>query len=367
MFKMIARSSVKLIAVLPTAVLAFLALTQVADAAQFVYPIAGRITDTYYAKRYYGTHGGLDLAGGWREPIFPARPGKVSFAGWGNGYGWHVIIDHDAGYQTYYGHMALRPLVKKSQDVTLDTQLGVQGATGYAQGDHVHLEIRRNGAMQFIPGQLRTTFARGEAIPQTFAELSDPQAGPQIRFTMTLDAIPQQQDDFRADQGSQGIRDVYVGQYMLYRVNVENTGPVAAQNVGLGLWHDSKYLGGIWYGAFTKNAQGSWETSPIDGQEGKWWFAETEVLHVGNLEAGQTKQILIWCFARRVSLPDEPNHPDVRLWLKHVDNFYEKDDFFAAPNNVKNLQKYNGGDVKSYFEVDVWQAARKAGTTSRYR
>lgn len=341
----------------------------VAQAAQFTYPITGRITDTYYAKRYYGTHGALDLAGAWQCPIYPARDGDVEFAGWGNGYGWHVIINHENGYQTYYGHMALRPLVKKGDKVNRDTQLGVQGATGYAQGAHVHLEVRRNGTMQFIPGAINTYFTKGDAIPHTFADLADTDAAPQIRFGFTLDAIAGQEDDFHAEGASQGIRDVYEGQYLYYRVTIENTGTVAAQSVGLGLWHDSDWLTGLWYGVFDKNADGTWTAFEGTATASAWSFDKYEPVHIGDLAPGQTKQLLVWCFARRESVTANPDHPDLRVWLKHVDNFYEKDDFWAAPNNVNNLQKWNGGDVKAFFEVDVWErptTARSTGLSGRY-
>ena len=147
-----------------------------AEASQFAYPMSGHISDTYWAKRWYGTHGGLDMAGNWQEPIHTARQGKVSFAGWSNdGSGWLVIIDHENGYQTYYEHMAKRPLVKWGQEVTPDTQLGVQGATGNANGAHLHFEIRKDGLTIPQPERLNVEFSRGGELQLKVNGLSDVQ------------------------------------------------------------------------------------------------------------------------------------------------------------------------------------------------
>lgn len=149
----------------------FLWTTTALAVGEFVYPQSGPLTSTYYSSRSYGIHGALDIAGPNLTPITAAREGRVSFAGWNGGYGNLVIVSHESGYQTYYAHLA-RITVSNGQWVARGQQVGLEGSTGNSTGPHVHFEIRRNGAKQFIPGSSGQYVVRGRAIPQTYAGLS---------------------------------------------------------------------------------------------------------------------------------------------------------------------------------------------------
>ncbi len=138
---------------------------------EFVYPQSGPLTSTYYSSRSYGIHGALDIAGPNATPITAARSGRVSFTGWNGGYGNLVIVNHENGYQTYYAHMS-RITISNGASVARGQQLGLEGSTGNSTGPHVHFEIRRNGAKQFIPGSGGQYVQRGNAIPQTYSGLS---------------------------------------------------------------------------------------------------------------------------------------------------------------------------------------------------
>ena len=60
------------------------------------------------------------------------------------GYGLHVIIDHDGGLSSLYGH--LNSVLVESGDVVLAGEvIGTVGSTGNATGPHLHFEIRRDG------------------------------------------------------------------------------------------------------------------------------------------------------------------------------------------------------------------------------
>jgi murein DD-endopeptidase MepM/ murein hydrolase activator NlpD len=93
-----------------------------------------------------GLHGynGVDLAGPVGTPIYAAAAGTVlvsASSGWNGGYGNLVIISHDNGTQTVYGHLS-KTLVKVGQHVEQSQKIALMGATGKATGSHLHFEIR---------------------------------------------------------------------------------------------------------------------------------------------------------------------------------------------------------------------------------
>ncbi len=59
--------------------------------------------------------------------------------------GYNVVIDHNNGYQTYYGHMSGPGYYSVGTVVQQGEPIGDIGMTGFATGPHVHFEIRRNG------------------------------------------------------------------------------------------------------------------------------------------------------------------------------------------------------------------------------
>jgi murein DD-endopeptidase MepM/ murein hydrolase activator NlpD len=70
----------------------------------------------------------------------------VVSAGWGGGYGNKIVIDHQNGYRTLYGHMSSLK-VSVGQTVSKGSAIGVMGATGDATGVHLHFEVYKNGSL----------------------------------------------------------------------------------------------------------------------------------------------------------------------------------------------------------------------------
>ncbi|UPT73383.1 MAG: M23 family metallopeptidase [Elusimicrobiota bacterium] len=91
-------------------------------------------------------HDGLDIPKPYGTPIFPARSGRVVEAGWHDGYGQLVVIKHNNGETTRYGHMS-KTMVKVGDLVQRGkTMIGRVGSTGISTGPHLHFEVRdRNG------------------------------------------------------------------------------------------------------------------------------------------------------------------------------------------------------------------------------
>ena len=97
------------------------------------------------SQRFSGTHPGMDLTDPAGTPIYPITDGTVVYAGTIRfGYGRHVIVKHDDHLESLYAHMT-RIDVKEGQKVTKTTELGEVGATGWATGNHLHLEVHVNG------------------------------------------------------------------------------------------------------------------------------------------------------------------------------------------------------------------------------
>ncbi len=94
-----------------------------------------------------GRHTGLDIASATGNPIYASDAGRVTFAGWKGSYGYLVIINHNNGYETYYGHCS-RLLVKAGDIVSRGDLIAKVGSTGNSSGPHCHFEVRYNGTIQ---------------------------------------------------------------------------------------------------------------------------------------------------------------------------------------------------------------------------
>ncbi|WP_372713269.1 peptidoglycan DD-metalloendopeptidase family protein [Ilyobacter sp.] len=93
-------------------------------------------------KRYI-YHKGVDLKAQY-VPLYAAKDGKVSYAGWMSGYGKIIIIKHSGGYETRAAHLT-NINVKPGQYVKQGQVIGKTGMTGRVTGPHLHFEIRKNG------------------------------------------------------------------------------------------------------------------------------------------------------------------------------------------------------------------------------
>ena len=88
----------------------------------------------------------LDLAGYWSSPIYSACEGPVIKTEYlTHSYGSHVVVDCGDGWTTLYAHFS-EIHVNPGQWVSQGSVLGVSGVTGFTTGEHLHFEIRLNGA-----------------------------------------------------------------------------------------------------------------------------------------------------------------------------------------------------------------------------
>lgn len=105
-----------------------------------LWPTVGHRITQYYSWR----HTGLDVANKVGTPLYAAAAGKVEFAGWSNGYGYNVVINHGGGKKTRYAH-ASKLFVKVGQSVDRGENIAAMGSTGWSTGPHIHFEVIVNG------------------------------------------------------------------------------------------------------------------------------------------------------------------------------------------------------------------------------
>lgn len=92
-------------------------------------------------------HEGLDIGVWYNTPVLATADGIVKFAGWMNGYGWVIIIDHGFGFETRYGHLN-RMKVRKGKAVKRGQVIALSGNSGSSTGPHLHYEVRKNNIPQ---------------------------------------------------------------------------------------------------------------------------------------------------------------------------------------------------------------------------
>jgi murein DD-endopeptidase MepM/ murein hydrolase activator NlpD len=114
---------------------------------RFIWPVNGPITSPFCERRAWEScHPGIDIGVPAGTPIRAAGSGSVVIAGWVSGYGNYTCIDHGGGISTCYGHQSAIH-VGVGQHVTQGQVIGLVGCTGLCFGDHLHFEVRINGAV----------------------------------------------------------------------------------------------------------------------------------------------------------------------------------------------------------------------------
>jgi murein DD-endopeptidase MepM/ murein hydrolase activator NlpD len=115
----------------------------------FVWPVKGLISSPYGYRVHpidstKSFHNGLDISGTKGTPIKAAMAGKVAKIGINFLYGNYVIISHDDGFQTLYGHLS-GVSCKEGKYIEQGSEVGKMGNTGYSTGDHLHFSIFKKG------------------------------------------------------------------------------------------------------------------------------------------------------------------------------------------------------------------------------
>lgn len=113
-------------------------------------------------------HLGVDYAAPTGTAVRAVGDGVVDFAGWQNGYGNFIVLQHRGGQSTAYGHLS-RIHVRKGQRVDQGSLIGAVGSTGVSTGPHLHFEFRDNGVHK-DPLMLAR---QGETVPVSAASRAE--------------------------------------------------------------------------------------------------------------------------------------------------------------------------------------------------
>lgn len=124
------------------------------------YPYKGKLSSRY-GMRSGRKHQGVDMPLKTGDPVYAAFDGKVRFSKSSGGYGNLVVIRHNNGLETYYGHLSKRS-VEAGDWVVAGQEIGKGGSTGRSTGPHLHFEVRYYGhtfdperIFDFVKGELR--------------------------------------------------------------------------------------------------------------------------------------------------------------------------------------------------------------------
>jgi murein DD-endopeptidase MepM/ murein hydrolase activator NlpD len=108
----------------------------------FIWPVSGPVTSGF-GWRWGRMHEGIDIGAACGTPIRAAASGTIVYAGWMDGYGNIVIIDHGGGMGTAYAHQSA--IYVGGGSVSQGQTIGAVGSTGHSTGCHLHFEVRVNG------------------------------------------------------------------------------------------------------------------------------------------------------------------------------------------------------------------------------
>ena len=126
----------------------------------FLRPVLGWTSSAYgYRKDPFTEvlqfHRGVDIAARLGSPVRAALDGKVTAVAEGPVLGLYVVIRHQIGYSTVYGHLQ-QVLVKPGAAVARGQRIGLVGSSGKSTGPHLHFEVRKAGRTVNTTGLLST-------------------------------------------------------------------------------------------------------------------------------------------------------------------------------------------------------------------
>ncbi|OHD22831.1 MAG: hypothetical protein A2Y34_04385 [Spirochaetes bacterium GWC1_27_15] len=125
----------------------------------WIMPVEGVITQEFNVDGIGHEHHGIDI-GCETTNIHASQKGTVSFSGWNDIYGNCIMISHEEGIASLYGHNS-ENLVKVGDKIKQGSVIAVSGNTGRSFGIHCHMEIRVNNIcvnpMDYLTGEVEDT------------------------------------------------------------------------------------------------------------------------------------------------------------------------------------------------------------------
>ena len=136
------------------------------DLTDFVMPTTNTKITSKFGPRRRRMHNGIDVKVYIGDTIRAAFSGKVRMVKFERrGYGKYVVIRHENGLETIYGHLS-KQLVNEDQYVEAGEVIGLGGNTGRSTGSHLHFETRFLG--QAINPALLFDFEKQDIVTDTY-------------------------------------------------------------------------------------------------------------------------------------------------------------------------------------------------------
>ena len=115
------------------------------DLRHFTMPTTNRVITSNFGSRWGRQHKGIDIKVYIGDTIRAAFSGKGRIVRYeAGGYGNYIVIRHNNGLETIYGHLS-KQLVEENQEVRSGDVIGLGGNTGRSTGSHLHFETRLCG------------------------------------------------------------------------------------------------------------------------------------------------------------------------------------------------------------------------------
>jgi murein DD-endopeptidase MepM/ murein hydrolase activator NlpD len=107
---------------------------------------SGAISGRYGVQRPTGRHEGLDIAAAAGTPVASLNNGVVTRAEYSTTYGNVIYVRQDSGHEVRYAHLGdFATNIRRGSRVEAGQIIGFVGSTGRSSGNHLHLEIRKDG------------------------------------------------------------------------------------------------------------------------------------------------------------------------------------------------------------------------------
>lgn len=122
------------------------------------------------------SHSGDDIPAAQGTKILAAKDGEIIINRFNSGgYGYYVVIEHDDGWYTLYGHMVRQSTLPVGTKVTAGQVIGYVGTTGRSTGNHLHFEIRYGKSGGFWSAEIKEPlfYISKSTIPTDLTQDSD--------------------------------------------------------------------------------------------------------------------------------------------------------------------------------------------------
>ncbi len=303
-----------------------------------------------------GDHYGNDIFAKKGTPLVACVDGTIVSVKTTSIGGKNVTIKDACGWYYYYAHLnTFASGLKVGKKVKAGDPLGTVGNTGNASGTspHLHFSVYPGTYTKGIdPFPLLQSVDKTACTGGTVDPPPPAASKPKIKIWSTTAPA-----DTIKNGPSAGKADVFEGQKFNVDVfiKVETSGSQPKGQIHIGYWVEEPYLKAVTYkihSDWPAKDQKSWKLNDSDsapGNPSKTNPPKSGKINLYAMSKGETKRVRFTLQAKKYSL-GAVDHPDLRAWIWHVDNFYGEQTGFYDKVEVNKA----GKELKTYVQHDVY-------------